>query len=89
VAQKKGGEATHLFDRAPCRHCHTFPIHRGQRGRGVVDAGTGCSIVRRDLAMSWPTHMRAAGHKTCKAAMMPAWTSGSVLAERSGVSALP
>jgi len=55
----------------------------------VVDAGAGCSVVRRDLAMSWPTHMQAVGHETCKAAMMPAWTSGGVLAEWSGVSALP
>ena len=39
--------------------------------------------------MSQLTHMRAAGHETCKAAMTPAWTSGGVLAEQSGVSALP
>jgi len=43
--RRRGGEATHLFDRAHCHHCHTFPIHRGQRGQGVVDAGAGCSIV--------------------------------------------
>jgi len=80
---------THLFNQAPCCHCHTFPIHRGQRGRGVVDAGAGCSVVCQDLLTAQPTHMRAAGCKTCKAAMTPTWTSGGVLAEWSRVSALP
>jgi len=55
----------------------------------VVDAGAGYSIVRRDLATSQLTHMQAVGRETCKAAMMPTWTSGGVLAERSGVSVLP
>jgi len=55
----------------------------------VVDAGAGCSVVHQDLVMSRPTHMRAVGHETCEAAMTPAWTSGGVLAEQSGVSALP
>jgi len=55
----------------------------------VVDAGAGCSVVRRDLATSRLTHMRAAGRETCEAAMTPAWTSGGVLAERSRVSAFP
>ena len=50
--EEGGGSDSPIRLSFPHRHCHTFPIHRGQRGQGVVDVGAGCSVVRQDLAMS-------------------------------------